>query len=95
VVVSCLRFIIELPEAVSLKDKRQVVQSVKHKLQHKYRISVAEVDLQDSLGFAEIGAAVVSNSKRHGEMVLHKALGYVEDMVPGRIRDMQIFSEHY
>ena len=94
-VVSVLHFVLDLPDIGSIKEKRQIVQSVKSRLQNKFKISVAEVDLQDSWRFAEIGAAVVSNSKQYGESVLHKALQFAENSVPGRIRDTSIFSEIY
>jgi len=95
VVISVLHFVLDLPDIASIKEKRQIVQSVKHRLQNKFKISVAEVDLQDSWRFAEIGAAVVSNSKQYGESVLNKALRFSENFVPGRIRDAGIFSEIY
>lgn len=94
-VVSILHFVVDLPDIGSIKEKRQIVQSVKNRLQNKFKISVAEVDLQDSRRFAEIGAAVISNSKQYGESVLHKALQFAENFVPGRIRDTSIFSEIY
>lgn len=90
-----LALVIELPEAASLKDKRRVVSSVKRRLQTKFRVSCAEVDLLDSLSFAEIGAALVSNSKEFGESVLHKALAVVEDEYGVRVHDAQIHSEIY
>jgi hypothetical protein len=94
-VVSMLSLIIELPEATSLKDKRSVVSSLKKRLATKFKLSVAEVDLLDSLSFAEIGAALVSNSSEFGESVLHKALALVEDELGLRVHDAQIHSEHY
>jgi hypothetical protein len=94
-VVSMLNLIIELPESASLKDKRKVVSSVKQRLRTKFRVSCAEVDILDSLSFAEIGAALVSNSKAFGESVLHKALAVVEDEYGLRVHDAQIHSEIY
>jgi len=90
-----IQFIIELPGVESIKDKRRVIQSLKEKLQRRYRLSVSEVDLQDSRSFAQIGAAYVSNSRQFGESVLQKAMSFVEDQVPGRIHDVQIHSELY
>jgi uncharacterized protein YlxP (DUF503 family) len=58
-------------------------------------LSVAEVDLLDSLHFAQIGAALVSNSRSHGETVLHKAITFVESEAPARLLDVEIFSEIY
>jgi uncharacterized protein YlxP (DUF503 family) len=95
VVVSILHFGLDLPGIGSLKEKRQIVQAVKSRLQNKFKISVAEVAAQDSWRYAEIGAAVISNSKQYGESVLHKALRFAENFVPGRIRDTSIFSEIY
>jgi hypothetical protein len=94
-VVSMLDIILELPEITSIKDKRRVVSSVKERLRTKFRISCAEVDLLDSLAFAEIGAALVSNSKEFGESVMHKALAVVEDEYGLRVHDAQIHSEVY
>jgi uncharacterized protein len=94
-VVSMLDLVIELPESTSLKDKRRVVSSVKRRLQTKFRVSCAEVDMLDSLSFAEVGAAIVSNSKEFGESVMHKALAVVEDEYGVRVHDAQIHSEIY
>jgi uncharacterized protein YlxP (DUF503 family) len=94
-VVSMLDLIIELPESASLKDKRRVVSSVKQRLRTKFRVSCAEVDILDSLSFAEIGAALVSNSREFGESVMHKALAVVEDEYGLRVQDAQIHSEVY
>jgi len=94
-VVSILHFTIDLPGISSLKEKRQILRSLKDRLQRKFKLSVAEVDLQDSLKFAQIGCAVISNSRQHGESVLHKALDFSENMAPGKIRDTEIFSEIY
>lgn len=94
-VISVLHFVLDLPDINSLKEKRRVVQSVKTRLQNKFKMSVAEVDLQDSLRYAQLAAALVSNSRQFGESVMHKALSFVEAQVPGRLRDTGIFSEHY
>ena len=94
-VVSMLKFIIELPEAYSLKDKRRVVRSLKDRLSKKFRLSVSEIDLQASITYAQIGAAIVSNSRQFGETVLHKAIDFIENEGEGRLHDYSIFSEHY
>ncbi len=94
-VVSMIQFRLELVGIESIKDKRRIVSSLKERLYQKFRLSTAEVDLQDSLDYAQIGAALVSNSKRHGEEVLNKALSFVENEVPCRLIHMEIFSETY
>lgn len=90
-----LLLIVELPETTSIKDKRKVVSGMKTRLQRKFRLSCAEIDLLDSLRFAEIGAALVSNSKIFGEKVLNEAVCFVEDSFPINIQEVQIHSEIY
>ncbi len=94
-IVSLLRFRLDLEGMTSIKDKRRIVSSLKDRLQRKFKLSVAEVDLQDSLTRAEIGAAIVSNSRTFGEMVLQKALALAENEAPGRVAHVEIASERY
>lgn len=93
--VSMLQVLIELPESGSLKDKRRVVKSIKEKLRHRFHVSAAETDLQDSLRFAQIGAALVSNSAEFGETVMRKALALIEAELSLRIYDSSIASERF
>ena len=90
-----IQMLFELPDVCSLKDKRRIVKSVKDKLQRRFHMSAAEVDLQDSLSFAQIGGALVSNSRVFGETVLQKAFAMIENEVPVRIQDMSIHSEEF
>jgi uncharacterized protein YlxP (DUF503 family) len=90
-----IQVIFQIPEVDSLKAKRQIVRSVKDKLQRRFHLSAAEVDLQDSLSFAQIGGALVSNSKTFGESVLQKAFAMIENETPVRIQDVSIHSEEF
>jgi uncharacterized protein YlxP (DUF503 family) len=90
-----IQMIFEIPGAESLKDKRCIIRSLRDKLQRRFHMSVAEVDLQDSLTFAHIGGALVSNSREFGETVLNKAFKMIEDETPVRIQDMRIYSEEF
>jgi uncharacterized protein YlxP (DUF503 family) len=94
-VVSMIQLIFEIPDVGSIKDKRRVVRSVKERFQRQFHMSAAEVDLQDSLSFAQIGGAIVSNSKVFGEAVLTKAFTAVERDTPVRIQDVSIYSEEF
>jgi uncharacterized protein YlxP (DUF503 family) len=90
-----IQIIFEIPEVDSIKEKRRIIRSVREKLQRRFHLSAAEVDLQDSLSFAQIGGALVSNSREFGEKVLHKAFEMIEREVPVRIQDMSIHSEDF
>lgn len=88
-----LLLILELPESSTIKDKRSVVSGIKNRLHGKYRLSCSEIGLLDSLSFAEIGAALVSNSAIFGEKVLNDAIRFVEAYYPVTIHESQIHSE--
>ncbi|MDR1127391.1 MAG: DUF503 domain-containing protein [Treponema sp.] len=94
-IISMMQVIFEIPDVDSIKEKRRVVLSIKNKLQQRFHMSAAEVDLQDSLSFAQIGAAVVSNSKIFGETIMNKAFKIIEDETPVRIQDVAIHSEEF
>jgi uncharacterized protein YlxP (DUF503 family) len=94
-VVSMIQFIVEIPDIGSIKEKRRIIRSVRDKLQRRFHLSAAEVDLQDSLSFAQIGGALVSNSRVFGESVLQKAFAMIENEVPVRIQDVSIHSEEF
>jgi uncharacterized protein YlxP (DUF503 family) len=90
-----MKVLLSLSGIESLKDKRQIVRSVRDRLQQKFHLSAAEVDRQDSLAFAEIGAALVSNDKDFGEKVLQKAFTMIEADVPARVQDVCFYSEEF
>ena len=94
-IVSMIQIIFEIPDAVNIKDKRRVIKSLMEKLKKRYHLSAAEVDLQDSLSYAQIGGALVSNSKTHGETVLQKAFNMIEKETYVRIQDVKIYSEEF
>ena len=94
-IISMIQLIFEIPDVESIKDKRKIVRSIKDKLQRRFHMSVAEVDLQDSLAFGQIGGALVSNSRNFGESVIHKAFEMIEREIPVRIQDMSIYSEEF
>jgi len=54
---------IRIEHAHSLKDRRQVVRSLKEKLQHGFNISVAEMDEAVTWQTATIGVAALSGSR--------------------------------
>ncbi len=53
---------IDIPHAQSLKDRRQVVRSMKDKLRHGFNLSVAELDEGLVWNRATLGIATISSS---------------------------------
>ncbi len=60
-IVGSLRVRLFIREARSLKDKRQVVLSIKDRLKDRFNVSVAEVEAQDHRQLAILGVAMVGN----------------------------------
>jgi uncharacterized protein YlxP (DUF503 family) len=60
-IVGTLRARLLLREARTLKDKRQVVSSIKDRLRNRFNASVAEVDELDDRQLAVLGVAMVGN----------------------------------
>jgi len=94
-VVTMIQFRLGLPPLESIKEKRRIVTSLKEKLTNKFHLSVAEVEMQDSLHYAQLGAALVSNSKTFGESVMQKVLSFVEQNCEGELLETEVFSETY
>ena len=61
----------------SLKEKRQIVSSMKEKLKNKFNISLIESDYQDLWQKIQIAIAMVANSKAIAE----KAFDQIEDFI--------------
>jgi uncharacterized protein YlxP (DUF503 family) len=61
--VAVLTLEVRIENAHSLKDRRQVVRSLKEKLQHSFNISVAEIDEAVTWQSATIGVAAISGSR--------------------------------
>ncbi len=77
----------------SLKGKRNVAQSLKHKLRNKFNLSVAEVESQESHTRLVLAAVMVGSDYKYIESKLSKALLMVEAISPEEVTDseMEIF----
>jgi uncharacterized protein YlxP (DUF503 family) len=73
-VVGVLRVRLAIFEALSLKDKRRVVKSLKDRLANQFNVSIAEVDALDARQEAVLGMAMVANDSRFVESCLSKVV---------------------
>ncbi len=69
---------LHLPEAGSLKDKRQVLLGLMSDLRRRYGVSVAEVEDQDRWQVAGLGVASVSGSEEVARRLLADLVRWVE-----------------
>ena len=68
---------LSLPECRSLKEKRRVVKSLKERLQHRFRVSVAETRHHDTWTRAELTAAVVTTDRGQADSILDQLDRYL------------------
>ncbi|MBI3096795.1 MAG: DUF503 domain-containing protein [Planctomycetes bacterium] len=72
----------------SLKEKRRVVKGLKERLQHRFNLSVAEVDEQDSWQQAVLGMAAVGNDAPFVRSLLDQAAQYARGAVEFEVVDV-------
>ena len=67
-----------IPQAVSLKDKRQVCRSLVDRTSQRFNASVAEVGTQDIHQTLTVGVAVVSGETSHAQNMLDEIIRFME-----------------
>ena len=72
--VGLLHVRLHIPDASSLKEKRQVVKSILDRARHRFHVAAAEVDEQDIHRIAVLGFAAVSSSESHAREIVSKLL---------------------
>jgi uncharacterized protein YlxP (DUF503 family) len=88
--VGILQVEISIPDAMSLKDKRQVVKSLKDRIAHGHNVSIAEVGALDEHRRSILGIAMVSNDKRYVEGGLSKLVDFIRMVPQASLIDYQI-----
>lgn len=78
---------LDIPGVGSLKEKRRILKSLLTRLRNDFNISIAEVDNNDVLRSATIGAAIVSNNSSFGNQVIAKVVNKIEASHEVLIRD--------
>jgi len=72
--VGLLTLELHLTEAQSLKDKRQVLRSLKDRLRQNFNVAVAELDFEDTWQRSVVGVVTLSNEEQYVEEALQKVL---------------------
>lgn len=65
-------------DAMTLKDKRRVIKSIKDRISNKYNVSIAEVGDADQLRSSILGVAMVGNDRRFLDSALSGIVEYVK-----------------
>ena len=86
-VIGVIGWELEVFGCQSLKEKRQVVKSLKDRLHDRFNVSVAETAHHDVWQRAELTAAVVASDRRQADSVLESLDGFVAAEARARIID--------
>ena len=79
--VGLLTLDIYIPDSHSLKDKRQVLRSLKDRLHARFNVAVAELDHNDTWQRAQVGVVTLSNNAAHVEQSLQAVFDEAENLL--------------
>ncbi len=91
-IVGLLRVEVFIQGSSSLKERRQVLRSLKERLKRSFNISIIEADDHDKWQKATLGIAYLGTDKRSVNSTLDKVLNFIDsvhDVDLGRY-DMEI-----
>jgi uncharacterized protein YlxP (DUF503 family) len=88
--VGVLQLELSVTDAMSLKDKRRVVKSIKDRIAHGHNVSIAEVGALDQHRRAILGVAMVANDRKYVEGGLSKLVDFVRTVPQVDLIDYQI-----
>jgi uncharacterized protein len=73
---------LHLPASHSLKDKRQIIQSIIVRVRQQFGVAIAEVGENERWQLAELGVSCVSNSSQHADEIIQHVRRYIEETRP-------------
>ncbi|HSU65873.1 MAG TPA: DUF503 domain-containing protein [Tepidisphaeraceae bacterium] len=85
-----LQLELSIADAMSLKDKRRVIKSLKDRISNDHNVSIAEVGALDEHRRSILGLAMVSNDSRYVESQLSKLVDFVRMVPQVSLTDYQI-----
>lgn len=88
--VGVLQLELSITDAMSLKDKRRVVLSLKDRIAHAHNVSIAEVGALDEHRRCILGMAMVANDAKYVEGGLSKLVDLVKAVPQVSLLDYQI-----
>ena len=88
-VIGVLQVELWIGDAVSLKDKRRVVKSLKDRLHREHNVSVAEIDRQEAHQVAVLGIAAVCTDGAYAQGMLDRILDQIRQTRQVVLSDQQ------
>ena len=88
--IGVLQFTLEIPYAVSLKDKRSVIKGLRDRLRRSFNVSISEFDDQDIATYATLGAVVAGSDTKHVNSTMDHLLNELRDWRDGSLTNHQL-----
>ncbi|MCH2175256.1 MAG: DUF503 domain-containing protein [Lentisphaeria bacterium] len=88
-VIGIIHLDLAIEHAMSLKDKRAVLNRIKDRVRQKFNVSIAEVADQDIWNVASLGVVMVSNNQKYCNEVLDQVLNHVRKIGNCEIQDWE------
>ena len=88
--VGLLTLELHIADARSLKDKRQILRSLKDRLRRKFNIAIAELDFQDVWQSSTVGIVTLSNVEQHVEESLQHVLAEAQRILGPVLTDHSV-----
>lgn len=82
-VVGAQTFTLSIPGATSLKERRSVVRSLKHRLRRAHNVAVAETGLHDRITQCELTVVTVGGGRARVDSLLDRVDAFV--VADGRV----------
>ena len=67
------------PNSHSLKDKRNIIKSIKSRIRNNFNVSVSEINNNDLWKNTTLGIACIGNEKRYLDNVLNEIIKFIEN----------------
>ncbi|MGD0139518.1 MAG: DUF503 domain-containing protein [Tepidisphaeraceae bacterium] len=88
--IGALQIELTVIDAMSLKDKRRVIKSIKDRIAHGHNVSIAEVGALDEHRRSILGIAMVGNDGRYVEGALSKLVDFIRAVPQVSLLDYRI-----
>jgi uncharacterized protein YlxP (DUF503 family) len=83
--VGVVTFELAIEHAQSLKDKRQVVKSLKDRLRSRFNVAVAEIEYQDVWQRSVVAVVTVSSDRKSAEAALQRVEADAAEVLGGML----------
>jgi uncharacterized protein len=93
--VGILKIELRFHPVSSIKEKRNMVNSVKEKIRSRFKTAIAEVDDQDLYNSSVIGISYISNSRNHAVTKGQNIITFLESNESEIFHDYNLLVEEY